>query len=250
MTTEEFSNEFDTLLDSYSKMYGKSPITIELDEYEKSVFLTKAQEDIIIELYSGKNPLNESFENTEELRQYLRILITEGRVGKHLLAELSEDDFKLCDSNYISYAGTFEPDILFIIWETAYLNKDKIPCNKDVVKVIPVTHDDLHNILSNPFKGPNDKRVIRVDAGRLEASTMSQFNLISKYPIEKYNYKFVKKPTPIILTDLPSHLSINGKNTKMECELDSSIHRPILDRAVKLAMQSKALNLSNQNTTK
>ena len=53
MTTEEFSNEFDTLLNSY----GENPSTIELDEYEKSVFLTKAQEEIVIDLYSGKNPL-------------------------------------------------------------------------------------------------------------------------------------------------------------------------------------------------
>lgn len=59
MTTEEFSNEFDTLLNSYAlspNKYGmeSSPLTIELDEYEKSVFLTKAQEDIVISLYNGK----------------------------------------------------------------------------------------------------------------------------------------------------------------------------------------------------
>ena len=55
MTTEEFSNEFDTLLNSYAispDKYGmeNSPLTIELDEYEKSVFLTKAQEDIFLGL--------------------------------------------------------------------------------------------------------------------------------------------------------------------------------------------------------
>ena len=35
MTTEEFSNEFDTLLNSYSTIeaFGKTPSTIELDEY-------------------------------------------------------------------------------------------------------------------------------------------------------------------------------------------------------------------------
>ena len=45
MTTEEFSNEFDTLLNSYAEIYsyGKSPNVIELDEYEKSLFLTLGQ---------------------------------------------------------------------------------------------------------------------------------------------------------------------------------------------------------------
>ncbi len=34
---------------------------------EKSIFLTKAQEEIIIDLYNGKNPFGDSFEKTEEL---------------------------------------------------------------------------------------------------------------------------------------------------------------------------------------
>ena len=80
MTTEEFSNEFDTLLNSYAlspNKYGmeSSPLTIELDEYEKSVFLTKAQEDIVISLYNGKNPTGDSSEKTEEIRRYLSDLV-------------------------------------------------------------------------------------------------------------------------------------------------------------------------------
>ena len=76
MTTEEFSNEFDTLLNSYSNtaLFGK-PSNIELDEYEKSIFLTKAQEEIIINIYNGKNSFKDSFERTEEIRRYLSNLI-------------------------------------------------------------------------------------------------------------------------------------------------------------------------------
>ena len=77
MTTEEFSNEFDALLNSYSNTeeFGKNPNTIELDEYEKSVFLTKAQEDVVIDMYNGKNTSGDSFEKTEEVRRYLSGLI-------------------------------------------------------------------------------------------------------------------------------------------------------------------------------
>nr|DAG97324.1 MAG TPA: hypothetical protein [Crassvirales sp.]DAI35008.1 MAG TPA: hypothetical protein [Caudoviricetes sp.] len=46
MTTVEFSNEFDILLNSYRdlKSYGntESITSVELDEYEKSVLLTTA----------------------------------------------------------------------------------------------------------------------------------------------------------------------------------------------------------------
>ena len=74
MTTEEFSNEFDALLNSYlvTGEFGKveNLSTIKLDEYEKSVFLTRAQEEIIISFYNGKNPFKDSFEKTEEIRRY------------------------------------------------------------------------------------------------------------------------------------------------------------------------------------
>ena len=75
MTVEEFSNSFDTLLNSYALTpnFGEetSKQTIALDEYEKSVFLTKAQEEIVLGLYNGKNPYGDIFEGTEELRRYL-----------------------------------------------------------------------------------------------------------------------------------------------------------------------------------
>ena len=61
MTTQEFSNTFDTLLNSHRdiKDFGKSQsyYSIELDEYEKSVLLTQAQ-DIIVKSYFDRNPLN------------------------------------------------------------------------------------------------------------------------------------------------------------------------------------------------
>jgi len=79
MTCEEFSNEFDVLIDSYKrfKKFDSQEIldSIEFNEYEKSIFLTKAQEQVVISMYNGKNPFNDSFEKTEEIRTYLAALI-------------------------------------------------------------------------------------------------------------------------------------------------------------------------------
>ena len=54
MTNEEFSNAFDTLLSSHATdaMYGEgvSIRDIVLDEYEKSLYLTRAQEEIVSSL--------------------------------------------------------------------------------------------------------------------------------------------------------------------------------------------------------
>lgn len=66
MTTEEFSNEFDTLLNSYSNEYS-----INIDEYEKSIFLSHAQEEILLELYNGKNQFEDSLKGLKRLEGIL-----------------------------------------------------------------------------------------------------------------------------------------------------------------------------------
>lgn len=77
MTTQEFSDQFDTLLDSYKlpNIYGRDEniYTLKLDEYEKSVYLTQAQNQLVLDLYSGRNPTG-SYEQTEEMRRYLAAL--------------------------------------------------------------------------------------------------------------------------------------------------------------------------------
>ena len=50
MTLENFSDGMSTLLNSHG--VGDQ---IVLDEYEKSFFLTKAEQDIALSLYDGKN---------------------------------------------------------------------------------------------------------------------------------------------------------------------------------------------------
>ena len=72
MTTKEISVEFDILYNNISS--GAAP---NLNEYEKSVFLTKAQRELVQMYYSGKNAHYNSFESDEEVRRYLDTLITD-----------------------------------------------------------------------------------------------------------------------------------------------------------------------------
>ena len=233
MTIEEFSNEFDTLLNSYATInqFGKveNPATIELDEYEKSVFLTKAQEEIVIDLYSGKNPLGDSFEKTEEVRRYLSDLIktyttTDKKVG------------------YVGLSKTsifFElpKDLWFITYESAGLEDSRLGCmNGEEISVIPVTQDDYFRISKNPFRVANKRRALRLDIGN------GIVEIVSEYNIDRYLVRYVARPEPIVLTDLPDNLSINEVSTKTECKLNPVIHRAILEKAVQLALISKAPN--------
>ena len=75
---------FDTLVSSYRRFkdFDNKEIldSIEFNEYEKSYFLTKAQDELVIALYNGRNVSGESFESTEELRRYLSNLVKEARL--------------------------------------------------------------------------------------------------------------------------------------------------------------------------
>ena len=227
MTVEEFSNEFDTLLNSFGENNGS--LSIKLDEYEKSVFLTKAQEEIIINLYSGKNPLGSTFEKTEEIRRYLDNLIktytTSDKKTGHIGLSDNSTFFELPE------------DLWFITYESVHLKDDNLQCNKERnILVNPITQDDYFKISNNPFRGPSEKRALRLDFGN------SLVEIVSKYNIQEYTIRYISKPTPIILTDLPDDLSINDINIKTECKLNPVIHRAILERAVEIAILSRVPN--------
>lgn len=213
MTNPEFSIEFDILYNNISS--NKAP---GLNEYEKSVFLTKAQEQIVTELYSGRNTTYNSFEETEEQRRYLHSLITTSSL------EESTDTDDIITSNSSVYK--LPENIMFITYETAILTGNK------EVTVYPVSQDELSKIIKNPFRGPSNNRVLRLELGN------NSIEVISNHDITKYLIRYIRKPNPIIITDLEDDLSINGVSEESECELDSSLHRTILDRAVALALQT------------
>ena len=239
MTTEEFSNEFDTLVSSYRrfKNFDSKEIldSLEFDEYEKSVFLTKAQEELITSYYSGRNTNLYSFENTEEIRRYLSSLIKTA----YLSAEPNVQDETLLYSETPVF--TLPEDVWFITYEAAKLVDSEDDClDKKVIEVTPVTQDYLHRIKRNPFRGPSKRRALRLDRGNNEVE------ILSKYSINKYIIRYITKPSPIILTNL-SGISIDGESNKQTCLLNDSLHRPILELAVKLALQSKGINLEKEN---
>lgn len=231
MTTEEFSNGFDTLINSYSSSepFGLSQSPLSFDEYEKSVFLTKAQEELVEGLYTGK-ALGDSFENTEQLRRYLADQVktieltcepaTNGLSSKSVFAVLPKD-------------------LWFITYESVILNGDTPCLDGKEIQVVPVTQDEYHRIKGNPFRRPNSRRALRLDINE------SMVELISEESIRNYLVRYLSRPEPIILLDLPDELSINNVKTKTECKLNPGIHRMILDLAVNLAIRSRVPSTGN-----
>lgn len=222
MNVQEFSNSFDTLLQPYiTKDVNGNQNNLAFDEYEKSIFLTKAQEQIVLELY-------QELEQSEEVRKYLSNLIKTDNY-----APVGEQDETLINNNFKSYKVDISNDILFMIYEQCTLSDENNCINNKIVSVVPTIHDDLDKVLKNPFKSPNSRKVIRLDFD-------NKIELISKYNISNYKVRYLKKPNPIILVALEDNLSINNGDTKVSNgETNPILHERIVQRAVQLAVQSK-----------
>jgi hypothetical protein len=208
MTLDELSVQFDIMYNNVSSNQAPG-----FTEYEKSVFLTQAQEAIILDLYKGVT--GDSFETTEEVTRYLSSLVkpytTSQLTSQTALLDKKETKINL------------PTDVMFITYQSANIN------GKDVI-VTPVNQDSLFNILNNPFKGPNNNRVISI-------SEEGSIILYSNSDITKYYAKYLSKPYPIILIDLANEgFTINGETDSKEVDwLPESLHNQILIRAVQMA---------------
>lgn len=204
MTLEELSNEFDVIINSYDNSQS-----LVFNEYEKSIYLTKAQEYIIKDLYRN-------YEGTEELNSYLKTLI-------------KDKTYTIEDSTNIEL--DYPDNFLYILKEYANINTTCKSNNR--VDVLPITQDEYNEVVENPFRGSKSK-VLRLEENKIK--------LITDLPIVRYTMTYLSNPSPIILIDLPNGLTINNESMKSTTiETSESIHREILDKAVQLAIQSKTL---------
>lgn len=239
MTLEEFSNEFDILAASYRRFKDfddkENLDSIEFDEYEKSLYLTRSQEDLVLSLYSGRNITANSFEETEELRRYLANLVCTDKLepitttSGHPLGIESNSKF-----------FTLPNDLWFITYESAVASDGQ--CGEgSFLEVVPTIQDEYNKLKNNPFRGPNNRRALRLDLAD------GVVELVSKYTITEYCIRYIKKLSPIVLVALPDGISIEGVMVESPCKLHEALHKRILDRAVRMALQSKGYTFKENN---
>lgn len=239
-TVEEWSNAFDVLVADYARL-NQSGFTgpLSFDEYEKSLFLTQAQETLIKDIYSGKYSVD-SFERTEEVRRQLDSLVktfsyTEGTNNNSILQD-----------KFIHAAYELPKDCWYIIYEQAKYGENNEMCIAGrIADIIPCTHDEYQRTINNPFRGPNKRRVLRLDVGKL------LIELVSSFTIGTYTLRYIQRPKPIVLCNLSNDkLEINGVSTPQACELSDIVHQEILNRAIQLALNSRINNTNKNNASR
>lgn len=225
MTTQEFSSEFDILYNNI--MSNAAP---GLNEYEKSVFLTKAQEEILKNYFNPKgNKYQEGFDDNEKRQIDFSSLVTVISIPSYSNSQYIKIDDR-------SLLFLMPNDMLFALNEVCEITENNI---NRLVNVVPISFIEYSRLISKPYKRPLKNQCWRLISSSSEKNRV--FELILPFGSivpGSYRIRYISRPAPIILVDLSTEypgLSINGITSVTECELDPSIHYEILQRAVELA---------------
>lgn len=222
MTLQEFSNEFDIMLNSFSKT-GKSFVA---DEYEKSVYLTQAESVIVRAYYLGATTTG-SFDSNENLKRELEPLIKTITLNPSAKINTLNDKF-------IHTVFKLPNNLMFIVFESLKADTEELCIKDKIFDIVPEKHDNYSKVKKDPFKCPNNRKFIRLD------NDLNSVELIGNYPVLEYQIRYIEKPSPIILQDFED-LSIEGISVATPCKLPRFMHVDILTEAVKMFINSRAI---------
>lgn len=283
MSVEEMDNMFDVLYNNITSNQAPG-----LNAYEKSVFLTKGQDEILKNYFNPKskgNNTQEGFDGnvnrqvdfsmlttvaTTSATSYTYSLVTgktdkdgkpvysrteatapkstysyteaydsDGNVLKdekdHVLyirnegTDVSDFGTPLFDMRENTKSVTLPSKLMYAINEMVEVTRND---KKILLQVVPVKFDEYSRLMCKPYKRP-----LKYQAWRLTNNDVVNKADIVVGPsdtLTKYTIRYVRRPNPIIVSNLDG-LTIEGKSTATECELDPILHEEILQRAVELA---------------
>lgn len=220
MSVEEMDNMFDVLYNNITSNQAPG-----LNAYEKSVFLTKGQDEILKNYFNPKSKGNTTQDGFDEnaKRQVDFSMLTS--------VETNSSDFEnpLFDTRENTKSVGLPSKLMFAINEVVEVMRDT---KKVILQVIPIKFDEYSRLMCKPYKRP-----LKYQAWRLTNNNTSNKADIVIGPsdiLTKYTIRYVRRPNPIIVSNLDG-LTIEGKSTACECELDPILHEEILQRAVELA---------------
>lgn len=226
MTVQEFSSEFDLLYNNVSSAQAPG-----LTEYEKSVFLTKAQDEIIKNYFTnvqGGNKYQQGVEDSEKRYADFSALLTVAVLNAETTDVVPFDErgkiFKLPDGS------SDAKKVMIVITETFKTGKSTFESKDPLLtsyQVVPLKFDEYIRLMSKPSSDPLKKQVWKL-MGNSESGNGS-IEIVPHWK-DKNNdinvlvLKYIRKPHPIILEDLDVQgLSIEGQTTqKIETVINES----------------------------
>ena len=243
MSSEEFSNQFDVYFNNITDNQAPG-----LTEYEKSLFLTKAQDEKIKNHFNPKgNKYGEGFDDSQKRQMDFSKLMF------HEEKDADEIDEPIFDTRTPNKSVYLPDDLWIIINERVKV----IRGGKNVdLTVKPINYAEYDRLMSKPYKRPLKHQAWRLIISELGSDGNSRNGDLIVGPtdnITSYSVRYIKKPKPIIIGPLDGltidgyvfsgdRIIIGGTNDNPVyapetegCELDEIMHEEILQRAVELA---------------
>lgn len=239
MTASEMKQEFDVLYNNI--MSNAAP---GLDDYEISVFLTRAQEELLKAYFNPKgNKYAEGFDFSPKRQvDFSNIIVTKIYTGDESFTQSLVPYNKYDDRSYVGQILQSQEDSkLFLrLNESARLGYKDTDNNYHygrVLQVIPLMYSEYSKFMAKPYKYPLKNFCWRLEfAG--ESAGVSEFIAAPQEDANllEYRLRYLRRPAPIIVGDLSQYsASIDDEDSITNCELDPIIHREIIQRAVELA---------------
>ncbi len=219
MSVEEMDNMFDVLYNNITSNQAPG-----LNAYEKSVFLTKGQDEILKNYFNPKskgNTTQDGFDANQKRQVDFSMLTT--------VTTSTTFSTSLFDGRSNTKSVSLPPKMMMAINETVEVTRSN---SSVLLQVVPIKFDEYSRVMSKPYKRP-----LKYQAWRLiNSDTANKVDIIvgPADTLTKYTIRYIRRPNPIIVSDLDG-LTIEGKTTTTECELDPILHEEILQRAVELA---------------
>lgn len=216
MTAQEMKRSFLVLYDKVTNFAAPG-----YDDEEISLFLTKAQERVVLYDYNPNgNKYNEGFEETEQRRKSLSELTK----GTTITTPSTSQTNALPNGVFFD----LPQDCLYAISEQITTSSNN-PCfHGNRIKVKPITHDEYTINKDNPFKKPNANEL----AWRMDYNTRRHEIITDNtFTVSQYHLRYIQRPSPIIIDTSV----INGVTGPLNCTLNDILHERIVDEAVKIA---------------
>jgi len=201
---------------------------------EIDTILNEEQERLIKQRYGYNNYKNQSFEETQKRTDDLREVILNAILSPNPPTADNEPN-----GVFIDVPSAAGEEYWFAIKESCLINLTDCSDNQITrrVKVKTRQHDDLNEIVEDPFNQPNEYEVIRV-------MYQDKFEVICapNTSVNTYYLRYIKKPRQM-------NLSLG-----IDCELSDHLHLELVDSAVNRTLeniesQRYKTNISELNKT-
>lgn len=202
MTVNEFSNQFDLLYNNIASNQAPG-----LNEYEKSVLLTKAQDEIVknyFEANSQGNTIKKGFDDTAIRQMDFSDLISSKEYDDGIMGE------SVVDPRAIIYDIPKNDNIYIVINESLHLMGDNGTV-KGIRQIMPITYLDYSRMMSKPFKEPLKNQAWRlITSGREGEDSLSDKTYTDRGKV-KTRVEIIptsadlKKYTGNMVVDLPEY---------------------------------------------